>query len=229
MNATIPVLIVDSSEIVRAGLAGVLGSSDGIDVVGETADLQEAVSLAGELQPDVVILDLGPAESPRIDLVTQIVQVCPHSRLLVFTSKDCVASMKQLFAAGVKGYLIKEATNHEITAAVKAVAAGRAFFSLTWQEEMFRAENRKVETPDSLKTQEGLHGLSEREAEVLSSVARGMTNQQIAEQLFLSVKTVETYRSRLARKIGARCRADIYEFARSAGLLSGEVTTADAG
>ena len=217
-------MIVDSSDVVRAGLAGVLRSSDWMDIVGESGNAQQAVSLALELKPDVAILDIDPPPSDGVQLVEQIRQVSEETRVLVFTARDCVTSMKQLFAAGVSGYLVKEASGHEIKAAVRAVAEGRAFFSLTWQDAMFRLENghgEEVCQPDSLVSH---HGLSEREAEVLIRVARGMTNQQIADQLYLSVKTIETYRSRVAKKIGAHSRADIFRFAQSAGLLEATAT-----
>jgi len=125
------VLIFDSSDVVRAGLSGVLGSAKCIDVIGETNNCAEALAMIVEQRPDVVILDLGAADSNRLELIASFRQESPESRLLIFTSKDCVDSARQLLAAGVDGYLTKEASGSEIIAAVKAIAAGRKIVSIT--------------------------------------------------------------------------------------------------
>ncbi len=220
----IKVLIVDSSDVVRAGLRGFLASADCIDVIGETEDCVEAQTMIVEQRPDVVILDLGAADSNRLELIASFREDAPKSRLLIFTSKDCVDSVRQLLTAGVDGYLTKESSGSEIVAAVETIAAGRKIVSITKFDDFFpaaetREEIRRTDPPRQLSQNRMGQDLSEREQEVLARIARGKTNQQIADDLFLSVKTIETYRSRLTRKIGARSRAELFEFANSTGLL----------
>ncbi len=228
----IKVFLCDSSDVVRAGLFSFLDSTDGIDVVGQRVDRQEPLAQILELQPDVVILDFGATDSGRLEFIQNLQLESPGTKLLIFASKDrnssASSSVQQLLAAGADGYLVKEVSGNEVVAAVRAVVAGRKIVSLSEFDNFFEKGVSRNDRSHSSRSAGHLDhaSLSERECEVLSRLARGMTNQQVAGELFLSVKTIETYRSRLTKKIGARSRAELFEFASSAGMLSGNSTTA---
>ncbi len=217
----IKVFIIDSSDIVRTGLAKVLNSDESIEVVGDSVDFPTAQPAITSTQPDVVIVDLGLRQPSCLEHLLALRQELPALELLIFTSKDCAISVQQFLAVGVKGYIVKEASRCEIIAAVQAVAAGRQIVSIS--------EISRLGSPVSLRSEQGHpsiaghhrgHELSAREREVLVRIARGLTNQGIANELFLSIKTIETYRSRLTKKIGARNRADLYEYACQNGMLT---------
>lgn len=214
------VLIIDSSDIVRAGLHGILSAADSIEVIGDTGDCKLARRLITEQQPEVVVLDLGVTDTTSLELIAFLRLKFPETRLLVFTSRDCVATVRKYMAAGVDGYLIKEATGNELIAAVEAVAAGRKIVSITQFGEFYQPNTLdQIETAENEKPPRN-ENLSERELEVLTGIAHGHTNQQIADKMFLSVKTIETYRSRLSKKIGARNRSDLFAYAQSSGILN---------
>lgn len=212
----IRVLIADDHEIIRTGLRAVFDRAAEISVVGEASDAQATVELAGTHKPDVITLDLGLAEAGGSDLITKLLEVALRTKILVFTATDTIEAMQKVFSSGGCGYVAKVAGIAEVVTGVRAVAAGRAFVSLTWGDSLFC----RVDSPIAESPQVVLQRLSPREQEVLQRIARGMTNQQVADELFLSVKTIETYRSRLGQKIGSRDRAIMYQFAEESGLLA---------
>jgi DNA-binding NarL/FixJ family response regulator len=214
----IKILILDSSEIVRAGLSELLSTVEGFQVIGATGSSPEAERLLAAARPAVVVLDLGKPDAQRLEFVHACRQQFSATRMLVFTSQDCIASARQLMQAGVDGYLVKEAGKEEIVSAIRAIVAGRKLVSVSQFGDPLPAA---VVPAGTLRVDPGgSKPLSLREQEVLALVARGKTNQQAADELFLSVKTIETYRSRLAKKVGATSRADLFEYASATGLLA---------
>ena len=214
------IFILDSSDIVRIGLSELLHTNQSFEVVGETDDPDQAKSAIRELLPDIAILDLGSTSSERMTLVSELRNEFPGTKLLVFTSNDSTCTAQKLIANGIDGYILKDASKSEIIAAIKALGAGRKIVSLSSFERLFVDRDSEATADSPHLTSTGSQAdLSEREREVLTRVARGLTNQQIADELFLSVKTIETYRGRVSKKVGASSRSELFQFANSAGML----------
>ena len=216
--ASIRVLIADDHAMLRAGLRSLLAAHGDIAVVGEAANGVEVVDRARELKPDVVILDLtmpGPASG---DVIRDVLDACPPARILVLTMHDDAGYLRAAMSAGAAGYLVKRAADSELLSAIRAVHAGRTFVDLT-QTSAVAQRSVADKTGD-----EGAppKKLSRREREVLRLLAQGHSNQQIADAIKISVKTVETYRTRLGEKLGLKGRADLYRFAAESGILDRE-------
>lgn len=209
----IRVLVADDHAVLRTGLRLLLGAQGDIDVVGEAADGMEVVRRARELRPDVVLLDLS-MPGPRSGIVIRdVLRACPGTRILILTMHDDAAYLRSAMSAGAVGYLVKKAADSELISAVRAVHAGRTFVDLT------QTADGPAMPPGAKAGQGQPATLSRREREVLRLLAQGHSNQQIADTIRLSVKTVETYRTRLSEKLGLRGRAELYRFAAESGIL----------
>lgn len=207
------VALCDDHGIVRSGLRRILDAEDDLEVVGEASNIHEAVTLATTERPDVFVMDLGLPDGNGITATAEVRRVSPGTRVLVLTVHDDVAYLRRAFAAGADGYMVKEAADVELVQAVRQVAAGRQYVHPTLGAALLMAGEPHAR----------LHGpggdLSEREIEVLRSIASGLTNAEIAAALFVSVRTVETHRAHIHQKLDVRSRADLVRFAREAGLL----------
>lgn len=214
----IRVLIVDDHAVLRKGLRMLLASNPDLAVVGEAADGAAAVELARSLMPDVIILDLTMPGDGGLAGLSTLRKECPAARILVLTMHDDPAYLKAVVASGGAGYVLKSADESEVLAAVRAVSQGRTYFSVSMNDVLVRAllADERSEPPHAA----GQEVLSNREREVLALVAQGYTNQQVADQMLLSVKTVETYRSRLMTKLGLEDRSQLVRYAVQAGLLA---------
>jgi two-component system response regulator NreC len=184
-----------------------------ITVAGEAGDGAEVLQKAGELQPDVVLMDLTMPGPPSGDVIRQVLRACPKTRVLVLTMHDDPAYLASAMAAGAAGYVVKKVADSELLSAIRAVHAGRTFVDLT------QSLPAPPAAPDGAKA-ERPKDLSRREREVLQLLAQGHSNQQIATQIKVSVKTVETYRTRLSEKLGLKGRAELYRFAVESGILN---------
>jgi two-component system response regulator NreC len=214
----IRLLIADDHAILRAGLASLFHSQPDLEVVGEAADGHDAMTKVCALQPDVLTLDLTMPGVNSIQMIERLRHECPQTRVLVLTMHDEPAYMRTVLAAGGLGYLIKTAADTELLAAVRSVAGGHIFVDPSLSEYLVQAFAGKQVT-DGDVAQDGLERLSEREREVIKLLAEGHTNQESADRLFLSVKTVETYRARIGNKLDLHSRADIIRYAVEIGLL----------
>jgi two-component system, NarL family, response regulator NreC len=215
MTAAIRVLIADDHAVLRAGLRLLLNASVDIDVVGEAADGLEVTRKTRELQPDVVLLDLSMPGPRSGNVIRAVLRASPATRVLILTMHDDAAYLRSALSAGATGFLVKRAADSELLSAVRAVHAGRTFVDLTRSVDGPADPGARKELP-SPKT------LSRREREVLRLLAQGNANQAIADRIHLSVKTVETYRSRLSEKLGLKGRAELYRFAAESGILDQE-------
>jgi len=210
------VLIVDDHAVLRAGLRMLLQAEPDIDVVGEAADGAEAVARARELAPDIVLLDVAMPQVGGLEVVPQIREVSPKSRVLMLTMYDDEGYLREALAAGSSGYVLKRAADIELLTAIRVVHRGGTYLHAAHTKVLFeRAANEQA----SQETGQSEPRLSPREDEVLRLIALGYTNQQSADQLCLSVKTVETYRSRLMTKLGLSNRAELVRHALKQGLL----------
>jgi two-component system response regulator NreC len=211
----IRVLVVDDHAVLRAGLRMLIRAQADMDVVGEAADAEEAVRKALEARPDVVLMDLSMPGAGGIRAIECLRQDCPTSRVLVLTMHDVPAYLRSALAAGASGYVVKSAADSELLSAIRGVYRGRTV--LDPELAASALQNTLGRRPAG-----GPAGaLSPREREVLDLIAQGYTNQQIADRFGLSVKTIETHRSRLVEKLGLRSRAELVRYALDSGLLPG--------
>lgn len=219
--ARIRILVADDHAVLRAGLKVLIGQQPDMAVVGEAADGDEAVRRAHELRPDVALVDLTMPGIGGIKAIERIRQECPETRVLVLTMHDVPAYLRSALAAGASGYVVKRAADSELLSAIRGVHRGRTVLDPSLAARVVQSGLGR-RGPTSVGSGAPAP-LSPREVEVLDLVAQGYTNQQIADRLQLSVKTVETYRSRLVEKLGLRSRADLVRYALDSGLFgSGE-------
>ncbi|MFP5318189.1 MAG: response regulator [Acidimicrobiia bacterium] len=213
MAEPVRVALCDDHGVVRSGLRHILEAEPDLTVVGEAASAAEAVELAARRQPDVLVMDVGLPDGSGLGATAEVLRVSPHTRVLVLTVHDDVAYLRRAFEAGAAGYLLKEAADVELVQAVRQVAAGRQYVHPAMGAALLAADA----PPARLAGPGG--ELSERELEVLRLVALGMTNAEIAERLFVSVRTVETHRAHIHQKLNVRSRAELVRLARDAGVL----------
>jgi two-component system response regulator NreC len=189
-----------------------LGADPAIQVVGEAASADDALRLVTETTPDVILLDLSMPGSEFTQTIRSLQQALPSAKILVLTMHDDVEYAKAALGAGATSYLTKGAAESELLATVKAVYEGRTSVSLGSRAglpELLVTRNRS--TSNSV-ARPHIAVLSEREQEVMRQVAMGFTSAEIAEKLFLSVKTVDTYRSRLMAKLSLKSRAELVQY-----------------
>ena len=210
----IRLLVADDHVVLRAGLRMLLDVQHDITVTGEAGDGAEVLRKARELQPDVVLMDLTMPGPPSGDVIREVLRACPQTRVLVLTMHDDPAYLASAMAAGAAGYVVKKVADSELLSAIRAVHAGRTFVDLTQS-----LDTAPRAAPAAAKA-ERPKDLSRRESEVLRLLAQGYSNQQIATQIKVSVKTVETHRTRLSEKLGLKGRAELYRFAVESGLLN---------
>ncbi|MGQ9481131.1 response regulator [Chloroflexus sp.] len=208
------ILLVDDHAVLRAGLRLLLDGQPDLRVIGEAEDVRTAVVQATTLQPDLILLDLSLTGSSGLAAIPALRTVAPHSRILVLTMHDDEGYVRQALAAGANGYVLKRAADAELIAAIRAVLRGELYIYPALTRQLL--EDLLPQTP-ALNPWESL---SEREREVLLLVARGYTAAEIAEQLSLSPKTVETYRTRGMEKLGLRSRAALVQYALNHNLLT---------
>jgi two-component system response regulator NreC len=217
--SAIRVLIGDDHSVLRAGLRMLLGAQPDIDVVGEAKDGDEVVQKARELRPDVVLLDLSMPGPPSRDVIRDVLGGQTKTRVLVLTMHDDAAYVRASLASGATGYLVKKVADSELMTAIRAVHAGRTFVDYSQADLPPAAPRSARDTSAGLPTK----ALSRRERDVLRLLAQGHSNQQIAGAINVSVKTVETYRTRLSEKLGLKGRAALYRFASESGILDAGV------
>ena len=216
MAEVVRVALCDDHGVVRSGLRRILDAEADLEVVGEASTVEEAIALAVACSPDVFVMDLGLPDGSGIDATAAVVEVSPATRVLVLTVHEDVAYLRRTFDAGAAGYLVKDAADIELIQAVRVVASGMKYVHPTLGAALL--------APDAAPVRLGGPGgeLSDRELEVLRMMALGLTNAEIGERLFVSVRTVETHRSHIHQKLNVRNRAELVRRAKQAGLLDGD-------
>ena len=216
----IRVMIADDHAILRAGLRMLVNAQADMEVVSEASDGEKAIQTARETRPDVAVLDLTMPRIGGMKALQAMAQDCPEIRVLVLTMHDDPAYLRSALAAGASGYLLKRAVDSELIAAIRAVYRGGIFVDPRLANILVQDVLAKKGT--KARPTRTVNILSPRELQVLGLVARGYTSAEIAKQIFVGVKTIETYRSRFAEKLGLRTRSDVIRFAVQMGLLTPE-------
>jgi two-component system response regulator NreC len=215
------VLIADDHAVLRAGLKLLINGQSDMEVVGEAGDGAETVRRAQAAAPDIVLFDLSMPGPRFTQTIEQLMRVTSSCRVLVLTMHDDPAHLQAALLAGAAGYIVKKAADVELLTAIRAVHHGRTFVDLTRPGEEARGSEVRQVFRDSPAAGQPRR-LSRREAEVLRLLAQGHTNQEAADHLAVSVKTIETHRKRLCDKLGLKSRAQLFRFAVEVGLLDGD-------
>lgn len=209
---SIRVLVVDDHAVVRSGLRRVLDAAPDIETVAEAADAERAVFEAMEHKPDVVLMDVVMPGKSGIEIIPSLLQSAPQAKVLMLSMQDDPRYLREAFEAGASGYVLKEAADTEVVDAVRAVAAGERYVHPTLGARLVQAETEERRRAEA-------DPLSEREREVLRLLALGHTNQEIAQMLYISVRTAETHRAHIMQKLRLSSRAELVRYALEQGLL----------
>lgn len=211
------VLLVDDHPIVRKGLKSLVSEQGDMEVVGEAGCGSDALLQLKDLRPDVIVLDITLPDINGIQVIERIKQSCLEVKVLVLTMHESSGYLRQVFQIGAAGYLLKRTAGDELIHAIRVVASGGAYLDPTLAGRMVNALVQNL--PQKEKEAAPKSKLSEREKEVLHLLALGFSNKEIASQLSLSSKTIETYKARLIEKLGLTSRAELVRYALNQGWL----------
>ena len=212
----IRVLLADDHTILRAGLRMMLNAQPDIEVIGEASDGRKAIGEAQRLTPDVILMDITMPECNGIEATRQVKRLLPEVRVLVLTMHENEEYLFQMLRAGASGYMLKEAADTDLISAIRVVHSGRFYLSPSAQSMLVSDYLQRVHTGEE---RDSYSALTEREREILKLVAEGYTNNQIAERLFISPKTVDTHRTHIMDKLNLHSRAELVKYAIRRGLL----------
>ena len=209
---SIRLLIVDDHQLVRSGLRRLLEAEEDLAVEDEAGTAYDAVRLARLHKPDIILLDIVMPGGSGIDAIPEILEAAPDARILALSMQDDPSYVRQAFAAGANGYVLKEAADDELLAAIREVAAGGRYVDPQLGARLAAADA-------TAQAEAEADPLSDREREVLRLLALGHTNQEIAKLLFISVRTAETHRAHVMQKLRLSTRAELVRHALQQGLL----------
>jgi len=206
------VLIVDDHAVVRAGLAMLVDAEDDLQTVGEAGSAREAIFEARSSKPDVVLMDVMMPDQSGIEVLPQVLHEHPGTKVLILSMQDDPRYVREAFEAGASGYVLKEAADAEVVSAIREVAGGGRYVHPELGARLVAAESEERRRAEE-------DPLSDREREVLRLLALGHTNQEIAKQLYISVRTAETHRAHIMQKLRLSSRAELVRYALGQGLL----------
>lgn len=206
----IKILLADDHELIRTGIRNLLGANKDFMIVGESGDGEETLTKVREMKPDVVVIDISMPKMSGIEVTKHLREEFPTVKVLVLTMHENVEYVYQIYKAGAGGYLLKNAGREEITSAIYAVARGEKFFSPRVSELMISKYMQQAERRDS---QSADTSLTKREEEILRLIAKGLNNQQISNQLFISPRTVDTHRTNIMQKLDIHDAANLVRYA----------------
>jgi DNA-binding NarL/FixJ family response regulator len=214
----IKILIADDHSIIRSGLRMLFRSEPEFSVVGEAENGEEALEKIAAQNPNIAILDISMPKINGIEATRVIKERHPSTKVLILTIYENEEYVNQMVLAGASGYVLKDAGKKELFAAVRAIAAGERFFSPGISKLMIDEFIKQAHSKHN-RSQDTNSPLTSRETEVLSYIARGLTNSQIAKKLFLSIRTIDTHRNNLMQKLDIHDTAGLVRYAIEAGLL----------
>ena len=204
------VVVADDHAVVRSGLKMVLEEEPDIEVVAEAGDVETALRKVRALRPGVLVLDLNMPGGSSLPEIPAFLEASPETRIVVLTMQEDPGFAREALRAGATGYVLKEAANSDLAHAIRQAVEGRTYLDPELGAKLAQSTPEKDEPPDDL---------SEREVEVLRLIALGYTNTEIGEQLYLSVRTVESHRAHIQRKLRLQTRAELVRYALGRGLL----------
>jgi DNA-binding NarL/FixJ family response regulator len=216
----IRILIADDHEVARRGIRSLLESHPGWEVCAEAKDGRDAVDLAATTKPDVVLLDIGMPNLNGLEAARQISAMSPSVGILILTMHDSDSMVRDVLRAGARGFLLKSDAGRDLVAAVEAVQRQRTFFTTRVSQMVldgFLERERRINATEIVDTEPDL--LTSREREVIQLLAEGRTSKEVAVTLNLSVKTAETHRTNLMRKLGLHSVADLTRYAVRNGIV----------
>jgi DNA-binding NarL/FixJ family response regulator len=208
----IEVLVVDDHELLRAGLRSRLERESDIAVVGEADSAERAVIMARKLQPDVILLDFLLPRKSGVEAIPELLGAAPGARILMVSSQAAPSSVRRALSAGAAGYVPKRSSDRELVTAIRVVADGTGYVEPDLGAQLVVPKGSPALEP-----------LSDRERDVVHLLALGYTNQEIAKKLFISVRTVDTHRAHIMRKLELETRAELVMFALANGLIGPDV------
>ncbi|TDA70689.1 MAG: response regulator transcription factor [Clostridia bacterium] len=212
---TIKVLVVDDHTLVREGIAQLLHSQDDIVIVGEATNGQEAVEKTGQLLPKVVLMDIAMPVMNGIQATRQIKKLFPEVQVVALTMYDFDEYIMEMFSAGALSYILKTAAKQDLISAIRCAAEGQSFlYPPVATKLVSRLSSQKVEQPEG-----AVASLTPREREILKRIAEGSSTQEIAQALGLSLRTVQTHRANIMKKLGHHNTAELVRYAIGAGLV----------
>jgi DNA-binding NarL/FixJ family response regulator len=206
--ATIRILIADDHEVIREGVRALVAKKQDWEICGEASDGRTAVALAEKLQPDVAIIDFGMPELNGLEATRQIKRVLPHCEVLIFTGTEDEQLVHNVFAAGARSYILKNDVSHHLLGAIEALSQHKHYFTSAVSEVLFA---RYIDgTPAA---EGGASELTAREREIVQLLAEGKSNKEVASTLGISVKTVETHRAAIMKKLRLASFAELVRYA----------------
>jgi len=209
------VLIVDDHAVVRAGLRLLIDAEADLEAVGEAGDARQAIFEARSTKPDVILMDVVMPDQTGLEVLPTLLHEHPETKVLILSMQDDPRYVREAFAVGASGYVLKEAADSEVVGAIREVAAGGRYVHPELGARLIEADAAAARRADA-------DPLSDREREVLWLLALGHTNQEIAKRLYISVRTAETHRAHIMQKLRLTTRAELVRYALEKGLLEEE-------
>jgi DNA-binding NarL/FixJ family response regulator len=213
------VLIADDHEVVRDGLKNILMTSGTMTIIGEANDGTEAITMYDKLRPDVVIMDISMPKMNGIEATKKIKDRFPEAKILILTMHDNQEYLNQVIRSGAHGFVLKNTDKDELLNAVKTVAEGEKFFSKDISKMMIENYIRTAQDNEKPSADREIP-LTKREIEILKKIAEGNSNQEIANQLFISYNTVDTHRKNIMHKLSIKNTAGLVRYAIEKGLIT---------
>ena len=210
----VDIVLADDHGVLRGGLRALLNSEDDLKVIGEAATGDEVLQIASEMQPDIVLLDLNMPGPGGIEVTRRLREVAPETRVLVLTLHEDEGLVRETIESGASGYIIKRAVESELINAIRAVARGEMYIHPSMTRALLDKPARSTRAVSEYQ-----ESLTPRETDVLRLIVRGYTNRQAAEELGLSVRTVETHRANLMGKLGLKSRVELVRWAADNDLM----------
>lgn len=214
--AKIKVLLADDHAIVREGVKMILAREPDFEVVGEAQDGRQALELVERMKPNVVVMDISMPGMGGIEATQQVKEGHPGVNVIALTMHEDESYVFKLLRAGASGYVLKRAAAQDLVQAVRAAAKGEAFLYPSVARKVVEDYLKRVEAGEE---RERYDGLTEREKEILTHIAEGLSNQQIAQKLYISIKTVQTHRAHILEKLGLHDRTELVRYAIRKGLI----------
>jgi two-component system response regulator NreC len=217
MENPVRILLIDDHAVLRAGLHMLLNAEPDMSVVGEAGNVNDGMDKLSALKPDIVLLDISMPEGSSLDFLKEMKARAPESLFIILTMHNDEGYLRLALSAGASGYVLKQAANNELLAAIRVVSQGGTYLHSSHRSILF--EGDAARSAPQVNEFVDYDRLSPREKEILLLIAMGYTNRQAAENLFLSEKTIETYKSRVMTKLGLRNRIDLVRYALRLGLI----------